>query len=147
MRRDLHDWLKPHLATHPEGRTDAAFLGIDPDPRRGFEVHTARFALRPGPDGDIDAQLLGGILQDMTIPGDPNVPGSQAMTFQGGSTIIGDLRRLKFRYCVRKNVASVTRQAQQRAFAATSLESPKTTYFGTAETLEPFAAMHRATER
>jgi len=69
------------------------------------------------------------------------------MSFEGGCTIIGDLRRLKIRYCVRKNVASVTRQARQRTFMAASLESPRTTYFGTAETPEPFAAMHRGMER
>ena len=143
-RRDLHDWLKEHFATHAEGRSDAAFLGINA--ARGFEVHTARFALRPGPDGDIDAQLLVGILQETTIPADPNVPGSQPMSFEGGSTIIGDLRRLKIRYCVRKNVGSATRQARQQAFMATGLESPRTTYFGAAETLEPFAAMHRGME-
>jgi hypothetical protein len=145
MRRDLHDWMKEHIATHPEGPGDAAFLGIAP--ARGFEVHTARFALRPGPDGDIDAQLLVGILQETTIPADPNVPGSQPISFEGGSTIVGDLRRLKIRYCVRKNVASATRQARQRAFTATSLESPRATYFGPAESPEPFAAMHRGMER
>jgi hypothetical protein len=145
MRADLHDWLAEHIATHAEGRSDAAFLGINA--ARGFEVHTARFALRPGPDGDIDAQLLVGILQETTIPADPYVPGSRPMSFEGGCTIIGDLRRLKIRYCVRKNVASVTRQARQRTFMAASLESPRTTYFGTAETPEPFAAMHRGMER
>lgn len=143
MRRDLHQWLEEHFATHRDGKNDAAFLGIDP--AYPFEVHTARFALRHGPDGDIDAQLLVGILQATEMPADPAMPGSPHM-FEGGSTIIGDLRELKIRYCVRKNVASRTRQARQQAFAAMVLESPRTTYFGRADVAEPFAAMHRGME-
>jgi hypothetical protein len=148
LRRDLHEWLEEHFATHPEGRTDAAFLGLDPD--RGFEVHTARFALRHGPDGDVDPQLLLGLLQEVEIPVDPTMPNIK-MRFEGGSTIVGDLRRLKIRYCVRKNVKSKTRQARHQEFAAYSLNSPRSTYFGLRKAgdaePEPFAALHRGMER
>jgi len=145
LRIRMHDWLADHIKSHPDGATDAAFLGIDP--ARGFEVHTARIALRPSPDGDIDAQFLMGVLQETTLPPDPKVPGSEPTSFEGGSTIIADLRRLRIRYCVRKKVTSVTRQARQQAFQAARLESPRTTYFGVRETGEPFAAMHRGMER
>ena len=145
LRRELHDWLVTHFDTHSDGRADAAFLGLDPD--RGFEVHSTRFALRPSPDGDIDAQVLIGVTQGISIPIDPALRSGGSMTFEGGSTIVGDLRRLKIRYCVRKNVGSTARQARQQVFAAASLESPRLTYFGPDAALEPFAAMHRGLER
>jgi hypothetical protein len=150
LRRDLHGWLQEHFRTHADGKRDAAFLGLDPD--RSFEVHTARFALRPSPDGDIDAQVLVGVTQRMAIPVNPAMPAGPLMPFEGGATIVGDVRRLKIRYCVRKNVKSVGRQARQQTFAATRLDSVRATYFGTAESPfaddgdEPFAAMHRGLE-
>lgn len=144
MRRDLHEWLANHFATHADGRRDAAFLGIDP--AFGFEVHTARFALRPSPDGYIDPQFLVGLLQQLHIPIDAERPGGETMPFEGGSTIVADLRRLKIRYCIRKTVTSATRQARQQAFVATRLESTRATYLGSGTILndaEPFAALHR----
>jgi hypothetical protein len=145
MRLDLHQWLEQHLSSDPDGANDARFLGIDPGQK--FEVHTARFALRPTPDGDLDAQFLMGVLQTTTIPSDPSMPGSAPMPFEGGSTVIADLRRLKIRYCVRKNISSVTRKARQQSFGVGRADSPRATYFSTVATLEPFAAMHRGMER
>src|SRR5262245_24210103 len=144
LRRGLHEWLKSHFATHPDGLNDAAFLGVDP--KRSFEVHTARFALRPCPDDYIDAQVLIGITQETEIPTDPAVPGSPPMSFEGGSTIVGDLRRLKIRYCVRKNVRSTTRQARQQQFAVRAMNSLRSTYFDD-DAAETFAALHRGMER
>ncbi|MGE0460035.1 MAG: S8 family serine peptidase [Vicinamibacterales bacterium] len=143
MRRDLHEWLANHFDTHADGARDAAFLGIDP--RFGFEVHTARFALRPSPDGYIDPQFLVGLLQEHRIPLDPERPGAETTTFEGGSTIVADLRRLRIRYCIRKNVTSATRQARQQAFMASRLESTRATYLGRGilDDAEPFAALHR----
>ncbi len=144
MRRDLHEWLANHFATHADGRRDAAFLGIDP--ASGFEVHTARFALRPSPDGYIDPQILVGLLQQRRIAIDPERQGGETMAFEGGSTIVADLRRLKIRYCIRKNVTSAARQARQQAFAASRLESTRATYLGSGTILddaEPFAVLHR----
>ena len=74
------------------------------------------------------------------------------MPFEGGSTIVGDLRRLKIRYCVRKNVRSATRQTRQPGVRrVTASNSLRTTYFGSAKPgeprPEPFAAMHRGLER
>jgi hypothetical protein len=109
-------------------------------------VHTARFALRPGPDGDIDAVFLMGILQERSILSDPDQPNSPEMPFEGGATLVVDLRRLSVRYCVRKNVNSKIREARQQQFTATQLEGLRATYFGAAAGLygrEPFAVMHR----
>ena len=147
LRRELHRWLEDHFANHPDGEKDAEFLGIDPDPRRTFEVHTARFALRHAPDGEIDAQLLIGLIQSIQIPTVKSMPNGRTMTFQGGSTIVGDLRRLKIRYCVRKNVLSRNRQERQQAFAADRLSNARSTYFGMDDSPEPFALMHRGLER
>ena len=146
MRRELHEWLRSHFLTHADGLNDAAFLGVDPDPKRSFEVHTARFALRPCPDDYIDTQVLVGITQETSIPSDPTVPGSPLMPFEGGSTIVGDLRRQKIRYCVRKNIRSAPRQARQQQFAAASMSSLRSTYFDDAAA-ETFASMHRGMER
>ena len=145
MRRELHEWLANHFATHADGGRDAAFLGIDP--AIGFEVHTARFALRPSPDGYIDPQFLVGLLQQRRVPIDPERPGAETMPFEGGATIVADLRRLKIRYCIRKNVTSATRQARQQAFTASRLESTRATYMGSGAILKRCRAVRGPASR
>ena len=144
VRRDLHEWLRDHFASGPEGQRDAAFLGLDPG--RSFEVHAARFALRATPDGSVEPQTLIGILQERTEPIDPDDPNGPAMPFEGGCTIVGDLRRQAIRYCIRKNVTSGARLAAQQAFAMSRRDAPRATYFGgdpPGTDAEPFAALHR----
>lgn len=150
MRRELHEWLDHHFRTHPDGLNDALFLGLEREPKDGkvpsFEVHTARFALRPSPDGYIDPQFLVGLLQTQTVPLDPDRPDAGEMSFEGGATIVADLRRLKIRYCVRKRMTSAARQQRQRAFTAARIESGRATYLGAkgvTKSAEPFAALHR----
>ncbi len=145
MRRELHEWLAHHFATHADGPSDALFLGVEPG--LSFEVHTARFALRPSPDGYIDPQFLVGLLQTRTIPIDPTRPAAGGMPFEGGATIVADLRRLKIRYCIRKRMTSLTRQQRQQAFTAGRIESSRATYLGARAVIasaEPFAALHRS---
>ena len=144
LRRALHRFLARHFRHHPDGKSDAAFLGVDP--RRPFEVHTARFSLRPSPDGYIDPQFLLGILQERSIPVEPGRPAAGEMPFEGGCTVVADLRRLRIRYCIRKNITSRTREERQQAFARAREESSRATYFGPSGAIgdaEPFAAMHR----
>jgi hypothetical protein len=144
LRRALHQWLARHFASHRDGPGDALFLGVDPE--RPFEVHTGRFSLRPSPDGYIDPQFLVGILQERRIPIDPQRPAAGTMPFEGGCTIVADLRRLAIRYCIRKSVTSATREQRQQAFTRIREESSHATYFGISGPLgdvEPFAAMHR----
>jgi hypothetical protein len=102
--------------------------------------------LRPGPDGDIDTQVLIGITQDTLIPSDPSMPSSPMMPFQGGCTLVGDLKKLKIRYCIRKNVRSTTRQARQQTFVGLSRNNLRSTYFDD-EAPEAFASLHRGMER
>jgi hypothetical protein len=144
MRWELHEWLKEHFATHPDGSEDARFLGLDHG--YDFEVHTARFALRPGPDGDIDAVFLMSVLQERSILSDADQPNSPTMPFEGGAALVVDLRQLRIRYCVRKSINSKIRKARQQEFTATQLEGLRATYFGATAGLfsrEPFAVMHR----
>jgi hypothetical protein len=144
LRRQLHEWLTNHFAHDADGLQDAAFLGVDV--ARPFEVHVARFALRAGPDGDVDPQLLVGLLQEVDVPVDSSDASGPQMSFEGGCAIVADLRRLKIRYCIRKSVTSATRLQRQQEAATAQMESPRATYLGSASFLdpaEPFAALHR----
>jgi hypothetical protein len=143
LRRQLHEWLAHHFAHNTEGPQDAAFLGIDVT--RPFEVHAARFSLRAGPEGDVDPQLLVGLLQEIQVPVDPSDPAGPTMPFEGGCTIIADLRRLNIRYCIRKRATSTARLQRQQEAAIAQMQSPRATYLGSSflDTNEPFAALHR----
>jgi hypothetical protein len=141
LRWKMHDeWLKPHFAS-PEGKQDAALLGLNP--QEPFEVHTARFALRSRPDGGTDPQVILALLQRKQQPIDPTDPGGEKMTMEGGCSIIADLRRRRVRYCIRKSLNSETRLARQQEFAVASLDSVRATYLGSNLGAEPLAALHR----
>jgi hypothetical protein len=129
MRLELHRWLENHFASGEVGRRDAEFLGIDPQ-RGSFEIHMARVAYRSRPDGGILPQLLIGLLQRTNTPVDPKVPKGPKMAFEGGSTIIADLREQKVRYCIRKRLNSGSRLRNQQSFALTDFDSLHATYLG-----------------
>lgn len=151
MRRDLHRWLARYFTSSDQGRADALAIGVDPTLR--FEVHTARFSTRASPDGGVAPQLLLGILQDTTRPADPDDPEGPKMIFEGGSTIVADLRDQRVLYVIRKRISSATRLARQQQFALAELDSSRNTYVGTrslfpgsetnAAAHEPFALIHR----
>jgi hypothetical protein len=133
VRRDAHDALEQHFKTKV-GQGDAHALGLNP--AKGFEVHTTRFALRVGPDGQLLSQAIVALLQeDHTRPlGNAN--------FESGATVIADLAAQKVRYVIRKSAGSKQRFEQQRDYAlAVERESGGSTYFR-AGTDEPFAALH-----
>jgi hypothetical protein len=148
LRGGLHGWLKSHFKKKA-GAQDAKFLGIDP--AIPFEVHIVRFAFRTNPDGGISPQLLVGLLQRQNLPIDPNDPSGPQMVFEGGSTFVLDLRELRIKYCIVKNLRGNQRQGRQREFALREFASPRATYlnerpladgdhpFGS----EPFALVHR----
>lgn len=151
LRYYLYRHLREHFA-HENGQQDAAYLGIDPD--ESFEVHTARVALRSRPDGTTSPQLLIGLLQDIKIPVAPDDPNGIQMTFEGGCTVVADLRELRIRYCIRKRTTSTDRRRQQQAFALKDLDSLQATYLGirnldtraaspSSPLKEPFALIHR----
>lgn len=140
MRAHIHSKLKACFQAAGTGGDDALYLGVE----KGlpFEVRTARIALRTSPDGVIVPQLIIGLYQEKFIP-DPAKPNALPMRFEGGSTVIADLRAEEIRYCVRKPLCSQTRQERQRSFSAEAGQSLRATYFGLKATLEPIAAIHR----
>jgi len=143
MRREVHEWLERHFQTSPHGRSDAAYLGLDPEQNK-FEVRSARFAYRTSPDGGMAPQLLLGLLQEQTQPVDAQDPKGEKMPFMGGCTLVADLRRSRVSYCIRKSFSSASRLAGQQTFAAAARDSLRTLYFGgSALGAEPFAALHR----
>ena len=90
-------------------------------------------------------QLLATVLQERRVPADAADPRGPSMTFEGGATIVADLRRRQIRYCIRKSLSSERRLARQQEFAIARRESLRATYFGedVEGTKEPFAALHR----
>ncbi len=141
-RRKLHNWLEAHFKK--DGRADAEYMGLDPG--RKFEVHAARFALRSKPDGGVVPQLLVTVLQASEVPADASDPDGPKMIFEGGSSIVADLRRRTIKYCIRKNLKSRSRLAEQQGFAMSRLTSVRSTYVNTDPDhpeSEPFALLHR----
>ena len=69
------------------------------------------------------------------------------MMFEGGCTLVADLRSCKIRYCIRKDTNSQGRLQRQQEFAAAASGSMRAVYFGApslkSEPAEPFAAIHR----
>ena len=143
LRRQLHAWLERHFRRGTGGAQDAEFLGLDRT--TPFEVHSARFALRAGPDGDVDPQLIVSLLQETSVPLDPSDPSGPTMPFEGGCTIVADLRRLTIRYCIRKRLTNAARLERQQRAALAARQSPRATYLDAErlERQEPFAALHR----
>ena len=143
-RQKIHHQLETRFASGEEGRGDAKFLGLDPD--LSFEVHTAHFANRVGPDGDARYQLVLQLLQRERKAGDGD--GQDSLTrLSGGATVVADLFEPAISYCVRKPLGSVTRRERQREFLSRfSQQSLHATYFGVrgpGDTKEPFALLHR----
>lgn len=141
-RLAIHAALERHFEKSANAARDAAFLGLDP--KRGFEVHSAHFPVRVGPDGAF-VQLVMQILQRTQIPSEADDSNSQPMEFEGGCTLIADLNAASITYCVRKSIGSVTRTERQRSFNRDKAGGLRATYFSTAklEEREPFAILHR----
>ncbi len=145
MRLQIHQWLREHFAESAAGGADAAYLGLDPG--RGFEVRSARIACTARPDGGVNPQLLLSLLQRQPVPADPADPSGPQMMFEGGCTLVADLRSCRIRYCIRKDSGSEGRLSRQRAYAAASFGARRAVYFGAPrlgeDAVEPFAAIHR----
>lgn len=143
MRMAIHSWLKRHFKSGRNGRQDAAYLGLEGN--CSFEVRSARIAFRTSPDGGMIPQLLVSILQRKEVPRRPSDPDGETMMFEGGCSLIADLRSCRVRYCIRKDTNSINRLARQQAFAV-SAGTRRAVYFGPRDPDacgEPFAAIHR----
>ncbi len=147
LRGELHRWLERHFKEDDDGVSDARFLGLDP--KKSFEVHIARFAFRVRPDDGISPQLLVGLLQTTTKSVDARDPEGPKMAFEGGCTLVADLRARKISYCIRKSLASSSRLLRQQQFALQEFDSLHATYLNVRSLSEsgpppePFALLHR----
>jgi hypothetical protein len=142
VRRKTHNWLDAYFKRG--GHADAEYMGLDPSKK--FEVHAARFALRSKPDGGVVPQFLVTVLQADEVAADGKDPNGPRMVFEGGSSIVADLRRRVVKYCIRKNLKSKPRLSQQQGFCMQQMTNARSTYNNTnpdhAER-EPFALLHR----
>ena len=142
LRRKVHNWLEWHF--NRGGGGDAEYMGLDPSKK--FEVHVGRIAFRSRPDGGVVPQLLAVVLQAEEVPIDPYDPNGSKMIFEGGSSIVADMRRGVVKYCIRKRLKSTSRLAQQQGFVAARLASASATYTRADPShleREPFALLHR----
>jgi hypothetical protein len=143
-RKRIHDALAKHFRSGSVGVRDAAFFGLQP--RDPFEVHAIHFAVQTGPDGHPQYHLVLQLTQREPVKGARNAATPQTR-FEGGSTVVVDLKERRINYCIRKPIASVTRRTRQGQFLrgarGTSLRDA---YFGAnnpGEASEPFALIHR----
>ncbi|WP_083842757.1 S8 family serine peptidase [Schlesneria paludicola] len=148
MRMDIHRTLETHFHNSDGiGLSDAQLLGIDPE--KSFEVHTARIAFRPRPDGGISPQVLIGLIQSTKKPVDPSDPFGPDMNFEGGCSLVADLYAGELKYCIRKRLNGATRLADQQSLASREFSLLRSTYFGKRALSqsngenEPFALVHR----
>jgi hypothetical protein len=142
FRRSIHQLLSGHFVNGSHGETDAAYLGLEPHGL--FEVRSARIAYRTSPDSRMVPQFLVTLLQRTDVPMRANDPNGGRMLFEGGCTLVADLRSSRIQYCIRKNTNSGTRLVRQQEFAS-QLAATSSTYFGALREriAEPFAAIHR----
>ena len=100
-----------------------------------FEVHSARFADRVGPDGQLVPQCMIELLQHADEV-ESSTRDRPARGFEGGSTIVVDLRdpdtdQAVVRYIIRKSMNSKARVDRQVAFQESrATATPWNTYFG-----------------
>ena len=91
-------------------------------------------------------QLLVTVLQADNVPADGADPNGPSMIFEGGSSIVADLRKRTVKYCIRKNLKSKNRLAQQQGFCMAQITSARSTYVNNNPDnpeREPFALLHR----
>ena len=73
------------------------------------------------------------------------------MVFEGGCSLVVDLRARKVQYCIRKDVQSTSRLQQQQQFALEEFNTVRSTYLDVRSLSdnaalrgnEPFALIHR----
>jgi hypothetical protein len=122
--------------------------------RPGFDVQSVRPTRRIGPDGDDLPQLVVEITQsrrgfstsDAQQQADETGRASRKadFVFQGGCTLIVDLRTKEIRYVISKNIDSNERLEAHRTFLFGGPAEPLgATYFGMGSRSEPFAFLHR----
>ncbi len=138
QRIELHHQLEAAFKAVPDFAKE---LGLDLDAKLGFEVHELRAAMRVNPDGRHIPQVVVALTQSRQVPENKS-SGTPSHRFRGGSTLVVDLSRSEVKYCIVKNIKSVTRQARTSAFVREATADPLRALFFAPERREPFAALH-----
>lgn len=146
---EFHAWLLSSTVNDEEIRALGLFRGTNSltvdgvsGPLGGIEVHSIRPARRVGPDGRSSSDLVVEITQAW------HPEGSSAGTFRGGVTLLVDLESGDVRYFIRKRVDHAGRfRAQERFAEGMADELLRAAYFDDALGREPFAMLHRMTQR
>lgn len=155
----LHEWI------YAEGRSALKALGevagvtfeMDLPHLRPSRLHadmprvqfSLRHALRSGPDGDTQNQLIITMIQTRDVPldgADRETGQPDVLKFRGGCTLILDLGTMKLRYAISKPIDDDARLQRQKEYRQSrALDgSPAATYFRHAKPdREPFALLHR----
>lgn len=136
QRRRLHSQLKKAFEAVPEFAVE---LGLDP--KRRFEVHELRRAMRVGPDGRHMPQVVVSLTQSRKIRQNRQ-KGMPGHLFRGGSTLVVDLSVPAIKYRIVKNINSKSRQARTAAFVREAAADPLRALFFAPDRNEPFAALH-----
>jgi hypothetical protein len=141
-RKALRESLMEHFHKGVEESRDSLFLGLT-GPDAPFEVESLHFASRTGPDGELLLQAIVQVIEEKDNPeGRPGGP-----PFEGGCTLVVDLKKSGIAYCIRKPITSKTRQKREKDFFERDAQNTlRSTYFGTRDFNnhpERFALLHR----
>ena len=98
---------------HDFAATNAAALGLDP--QLPIQAHSFHPIHRISPTGKLTIDFVAEFLQKRKEQLDPDVTGSPAFAFHGGSTVIFDDHG-EVRYVIEKSITNETRLEQQRSF-------------------------------
>jgi hypothetical protein len=98
---------------HSFAATNAAALGLDP--QLPIQAHSFHPIHRISPDGKLTIDFVAEFLQKRKEQLDPDMTGSPAFSFHGGSTVIFDDHG-EVRYVIEKSITNEKRLEQQRNF-------------------------------
>jgi hypothetical protein len=133
-RKALHGEIKAAFAASPRLAVE---FGLDP--KRTFEVHQLRPAMRVSPNGRHVPQVVVALTQSTRIEEEAGVP---KHTFRGGSTLIVDLSVPEVKYSIIKGIGSERRRARTADFIRALDDDPLRGLFFAPDRKEPFAALH-----
>lgn len=133
-RRRLHGLIAEVIKADP---ALAKPVGIDPG--LPFEVHELRRAERTSADGRPQPQVVVALVQEQSI----QVPDSdQPLVFDGGATLIVDLRKPELKYAIGKSIGNAARKADTAAFLEQTWKNPLTSILLQGARRNPFSTLH-----
>jgi hypothetical protein len=143
-RVGLHTILKTFFNTRSPAHRQrlGAEMGLDlAKGRGGIEVRSLYFARKVTPIGSGVPRAIMSMVQRRTIPAHRATP---EFVFQGGCTIIVDLRSGEIEYLIRKNILSDRRLAEESQYHRSERAGLTGLYFGRMELSRKLANLHAA---